>query len=180
MKVVVPIASGYEEMEAVIIVDVLRRAGWQVTVAALEEEPVVASRGVKLSADCRWDDLVLADQDGLILPGGLGGTERLCSHVGVQAALRDFVERDRWVGSICAAALALHTAGVLEGRVFTCYPGVEKSLPTDVQPIDERVVVDGKLITSQGPGTAFDFALAWIEACESLEKAAAIRAELLL
>ena len=180
MKVLVPIASGCEEMEAVIIVDVLRRADWQVTVAALDEEPITASRGVKLSADCRWDEVDFNDQEALILPGGLGGTERLCSHKGVQAVLRQFVESGRWVGSICAAALALHTAGVLRGKAFACYPGVEKELPADVQPVDERVVVDGKLITSQGPGTAFEFALKWIAVCDSEEKASEVRRALLL
>jgi 4-methyl-5(b-hydroxyethyl)-thiazole monophosphate biosynthesis len=180
MKVVVPIAIGCEEMEVVIIVDVLRRADWQVTVAALDEEPIAASRGVKLSADCRWDEVDFDDQEALILPGGLGGTQRLCSHEGVQAVLRQFVEMGRWVGSICAAALALHAAGVLKGKAFTCYPGIEKQLPADVQPVDERVVVDGKLITSQGPGTAFEFALAWIAVCDGEEKAAEVNVALLL
>ena len=180
MRVLIPLASGCEEMEAVILIDVLRRAGWQVTTAALETGVIEASRGVRLVADQLWEKVEMDKQEALILPGGLAGTQQLCAHTGVQAALRQFSQEGRWVGSICAAALALHEAGILRGKRFTCYPGVENELPEDVQPINERVLVDEKLITSQGPGTAFECALAWIEACESLDKASAIRRELLV
>ncbi|MFL2859933.1 MAG: DJ-1 family glyoxalase III [Pontiellaceae bacterium] len=179
MQVLIPLASGCEEMEAVILIDVLRRAGWQVTTAALESSVIEASRGVRIVADQLWDEVEMDQQEALILPGGIAGTQQLCAHAGVQAALRQFSQEGRWVGSICAAALALHEADLLKGKRFTCYPGVEKELPEDVQPINECVVVDEKLITSQGPGTAFECALAWIEACESLDKASAIRRELL-
>ena len=180
MNVLIPLASDCEEMEAVIFIDVLRRAGWQVTTAALESGIIEASRGVRLIADQTWDGVDMDQQEALILPGGLGGTQHLCAHAGVQSALRQFAEEGRWIGSICAAALALHEADLLKGKRFTCYPGVEKELPVDIQPIDERVVVDGKLITSQGPGRAFECALVWIEVCQSAEKAAAIRADLLI
>ncbi len=132
MKALVPIANGSEEMEAVIIIDTLRRAEWDVTVAGLTAGTIEASRGVK------------------------------------------------WVGSICAAALALSEAGILEGKKFTCYPGVEEKLPANIQPVDEAVVVDGHLITSQGPGTAFEFALKVIAECSSPNKSAEVRAGLLL
>ena len=179
MKVLIPLASGCEEMEAVILIDVLRRAGWQVTTAGLESSVIEASRGVRLVADQLWEEVEMDQQEALILPGGLAGTQQLCTHAGVQGALRQFSLEGRWVGSICAAALALHKADLLKGKRFTCYPGVEKELPEDVQPINERVVVDEKLITSQGPGSAFECALAWIEACDNLDKASAIRKELL-
>ena len=179
MQVLIPLASGCEEMEAVILIDVLRRAGWQVTTAALESSVIEASRGVRIVADQLWDEVEMDQQEALILPGGIAGTQQLCAHAGVQAALRQFSQEGRWFCSICVAALALHEADLLKGKRFTCYPGVEKELPEDVQPINECVVVDEKLITSQGPGTAFECALAWIEACESLDKASAIRRELL-
>lgn len=126
MKVLIPLASGCEEMEAVILIDVLRRAGSQVTTAALESGVIDASRGVRLVADQLWDEVEIDQQEALILPGGVAGTQQLCSHAGVQAALRQFSQENRWVGSICAAALALHEAGLLKGKRFTCYPGVEK------------------------------------------------------
>lgn len=104
----------------------------------------------------------------------------LSEHAGVQQALRDFTEQGKWVGAICASALALHAAGILEGKKFTCYPGVEAKLPANVQPVNEIVVVDGRLITSQGPGTAFEFALKVIAECSSPSLAAEVRAGLLL
>jgi 4-methyl-5(b-hydroxyethyl)-thiazole monophosphate biosynthesis len=180
MKALVPIAGGSEEMEAVIIIDTLRRADWEVTVAGLTAGTIEASRGVKLVPDTTWDQINPADFDILLLPGGFGGTEAFMAHAGVQQALRDFNEQGKWIGSICAAALALNEAGVLEGRRFTCYPGVEAKLPGNVQPVQEAVVVDGHLITSQGPGTAFDFALKVIAECGSPNKSSEVRAGLLL
>jgi 4-methyl-5(b-hydroxyethyl)-thiazole monophosphate biosynthesis len=180
MKALVPIANGCEEMEAVIIIDTLRRAEWDVTVAGLTAGTIEASRGVKLVPDAAWEQINPAAFDVLLLPGGFGGTQALCAHKGVQQALRDFDAKGKWVGSICAAALALNEAGILEGKKFTCYPGVEQKLPANIQPVDEIVVVDGHLITSQGPGTAFEFALKVIAECSSPNKSAEVRAGLLL
>jgi DJ-1 family protein len=180
MKALVPIANGTEEMEAVIIIDTLRRAEWEVTVAGLTDGVIEASRGVNLVPDTAWDAIDPDDFDVLLLPGGFGGTEAFMQHPGVQQALKDFNAQKKWVGSICAAALALNDAGILAGRRFTCYPGVEQHLPADVQPVDEIVVVDGHIITSQGPGTAFEFALKVIAECSSPNTSAEVRAGLLL
>ncbi|MCF7864638.1 MAG: DJ-1/PfpI family protein, partial [Kiritimatiellales bacterium] len=160
--------------------DTLRRAKWDVTMAGLTNGTITASRGVKLVPDATWDQIHPDDFDVLILPGGFGGTEALMAHAGVQQALRDFTAEGKWVGAICAAALALHSAGILEGKIFTCYPGVEEKLPSNVQPVNEIVVVDDHLITSQGPGTAFEFALKLIEECSGPDLAATVRAGLLL
>jgi 4-methyl-5(b-hydroxyethyl)-thiazole monophosphate biosynthesis len=180
MKALIPIANGCEEMEAVIIIDTLRRAEWEVTAAGLTTGTIEASRGVKLVPDVTWDQIDPNDFDVLLLPGGFGGTMELCSHSGVQQAIRDFNEKKKWVGAICAAALALNEAGILAGRQFTCYPGVEEKLPSHIQPVNEHVVVDGHLITSQGPGTAFEFALKVIAECSSPNKSAEVRSGLLL
>ena len=180
MKALVPIANGSEEMEAVIIIDTLRRADWDVTAAGLTDGIIEASRGVRLVPDTTWDAIDPDDFDVLLLPGGFGGTEAFMQHAGVQQALRDFNAKGKWIGAICAAALALNEAGILEGKRFTCYPGVEQKLPADVQPVDEIVVVDGRLITSQGPGTAFEFALNVIAECSSPNKSGEVRAGLLL
>ena len=180
MKALVPLANGCEEMEAVIIIDTLRRAEWDVTAAGLTAGTITAANGVKLVPDTTWDKINPDDFDVLLLPGGFGGTMALCEHAGVQQMLRDFNEKGKWIGSICAAALALHAAGILEGKKFTCYPGVEQKLPSNVQPVNEVVVVDGHLITSQGPGTAFEFALKVIAECSSPNAASVVRAGLLL
>ncbi len=180
MKALIPIANGCEEMEAVIIIDTLRRAEWDVTAAGLTAGTIEAANGVKLVPDTTWDEINPDDFDVLLLPGGFGGTVALSEHAGVQQALRDFNEKGKWIGSICAAALALHAAGVLEGKKFTCYPGVEQKLPSNVQPVNEIVVVDGHLITSQGPGTAFEFALKVIAECSSPNAASSVRVGLLL
>ncbi|MDF7806698.1 DJ-1/PfpI family protein [Pontiellaceae bacterium B12219] len=180
MKILVPIAEGTEEMEAVIIVDTLRRAELDVTVASLTPGIIEASRGVKLAGDTTWDEVDPAAYDVLILPGGFGGTEAFIVHEGIQQAIKDFSAAGKWLGCICAAAVALNKAGVLENKKFTCYPGVESLLPEDIQPVNEKVVVDGKLITSQGPGTAFEFALRVIAECGKPDLADEVRAGLLL
>ena len=179
MKALVAIANGSEEMEAVIIIDTLRRAQWDVTVAGLSET-ITASRGVKIVPDTVWNQIDPNEFDILLLPGGFGGTEAFMKHVGVQQALRDFNAKGKWIGAICAAALALNEAGVLDGRRFTCYPGVEQKLPANIQPVNEIVVVDDHLITSQGPGTAFEFALKVIAECGSPNASQTVRSGLLL
>lgn len=180
MKALVPIANGCEEMEAVIIIDTLRRAGWDVTVAGLSAGTIEAANGVKLVPDILWDQINPDEFDVLLTPGGFGGTMALCEHEGVQQALRDFDSKGKWIGSICASPLALHAAGILEGKRFTCYPGVEEKLPGNVQPVNEAVVVDGHLITSKGPGTAFEFVLRVIAECSSPNAADEVRVGLLL
>ena len=180
MNVLIPIANGCEEMEAVILIDTLRRAEWNVTVVGLAAGTIEASHGVKLVPDTTWDQINPDAFDMLLLPGGFGGTEALCAHVGVQQALRDFNAKGKWIGSICAAALALHAAGILADKRFTCYPGVEANLPPNVQPINQVVVIDSHLITSQGPGTAFEFALTLIKECGDPDTAASVRSGLLL
>lgn len=167
IRALIPIADGCEEMEVVIVADTLRRAGWNVVLAGLNgTAPVTASRKVKLIPDARWEELDLLSFDLLVLPGGAGGTKALCEHDGVQETLRIFDIEEKWIGAICAAPLALHRAGILTGRAFTCYPGIEKEMHRPDRS-DDAVVVDRNLITSQGPGTAFAFALKLIELLEN-------------
>jgi 4-methyl-5(b-hydroxyethyl)-thiazole monophosphate biosynthesis len=163
IRALIPLAEGCEEMEAVITADTLRRAGWDVVLAGLHGTgPVTASRNIQLVPDARWEDLDLLSFDILILPGGAGGTRALCMHDGVQEALRVFDIEEKWIGAICAAPLALHHAGILKGRSFTCYPGVEKEMHRPDRS-EQKIVIDRNLVTSQGPGTAFDFALKLVE-----------------
>lgn len=179
IRALIPIADGCEEMEAVIVADTLRRAGWEVVLAGLHgTAPVTASRKVKLIPDARWEDLDLLSFDLLVLPGGAVGTRALCEHDGVQETIRIFDIEEKWIGAICAAPLALHKAGILAGRKFTCYPGVEKEMHRPDRS-NEAVVVDRNLITSQGPGTAFAFALKLIERIENAAVAEKVRSGLI-
>ncbi len=160
--VLIPMAEGVEEMEAVILIDVWRRAGWQVVAAAVTPMPIRASRGVRLLADAEWETACLrTDFDLLALPGGLGGTEALCKTPSVLEAVRRFHSAGKYVAAICAAPLVLQAAGILDGVRATCHPGTADQL-TATRWSPERVVRDGRLFTSQGPGTAFEFALALV------------------
>jgi len=179
IRALMPIADGSEEMEIVIVADTLRRAGWTVVLAGLNgNNPITASRHIKLIPDARWEELDLLSFDLLILPGGAGGTQTLCQHAGVQETLRIFDIEEKWIGAICAGPLALHRAGVLTGRAFTCYPGVEKEMHR-ADRSDEAVVIDRNLITSQGPGTAVAFALKLIELLDSPAAAEKVRSGLI-
>jgi 4-methyl-5(b-hydroxyethyl)-thiazole monophosphate biosynthesis len=180
--ILVPLADGVEEMEAVIVIDVLRRAGWNVISAAIGNVPLIkASRGVRLAADCLWQDLnqALATLDGIVIPGGARGAQALCHHEGVLECLRTVDRKGLMIGAICAGPLVLQAAGILRTRRYTCYPGVEGEI-TGARHETAKTVRDGQLITSQGPGTAFDFALTLIEAADGAAKADALRHQLVL
>lgn len=176
-SVLVPLADGVEEMEAVIIVDVLRRAGWSVTTARVGGEPgklgVRASRGVQVVADTVWTAVNPENVDILMIPGGAEGTDALCAEPAVVEAVASFARAGKIVGAVCAGPLVLQEAGILKGRSATCHPGVRDKL---VQPAwtDAPVVVDDRVVTSQGPGTAFAFALAVVSLVDGPEAAKAV------
>ncbi len=148
-----PVADGVEEMEAVIAVDMLRRAGWRVTMAGLTAGPVTASRGVRLIPDTTLDDKLAAkDFDVLLISGGAKGVAHLRADARVIALVRAFAAADKWIGAVCAGPLVLQSAGILAGRRATCHPGVAPELTAPLRS-DAPVVVDGRIVTSQGPGT---------------------------
>jgi 4-methyl-5(b-hydroxyethyl)-thiazole monophosphate biosynthesis len=179
-QAIVPLAEGVEEMEAVIIIDVLRRGGVDVVSAAIGDTTrVEASRGVVLVADALWDDAPIASADALILPGGGPGMQRLREDERVLAAVCDYVDALKLVGAICAAPLVLQAAGVLEGRKATCYPALQPQL-TSARLQDGIVVEDGLLITSLGPGTAMHFALVMLRRLVGAAEADAIRDQLVM
>ncbi len=171
----VPIADGTEEIEAVSIIDVLRRAGVAVTVASVMDRlQVTASRGVMLVAEKQISDCVNDTYDLVVLPGGIPGAE----HLRDSEALAGILERQRasqgLYGAICAApAVVLHERGLLEGRRATCHPAFRDHLPGYEEPDAgrRRVVVDGPCVTSQGPGTAIEFALSLVSLLLGEEKA---------
>ncbi len=162
-KVLVPLAEGCEELEAVTVIDLLRRAGIEVVTAGLADGPVRASRGVVLMADTTLDEALSDDYDMLVLPGGGPGSDRLDADERIKHLLQQMAEKGKYTAAICAAPKVLKSAGLLEGKGVTCYPGVLNQ--TDVPGLDtnQSVVQDGNVVTSRGPGTAMDFALALIE-----------------
>jgi 4-methyl-5(b-hydroxyethyl)-thiazole monophosphate biosynthesis len=163
-SVLVPLAQGCEELEAVTVVDLLRRAGIDVVTAGLDARPVRASRGVTLIADMTLDAALQQEFDMIVLPGGLPGADHLSADVRVIDLLKKMAADGRYTAAICAAPRVLAHAGLLDGKRATSFPG---ALDIDAVPgLDYQevpVVTDGKVITSRGPGTAMDFALTLIE-----------------
>jgi len=180
-KVIVLLAVGFEEMEAVISIDMLRRAGCTVTIVSITQDfTVMGSRKIPIKADiCLSDAMPLPDA--IILPGGMPGAQNLANSTIVIDLIKNCVANGKIVAAICAApAYALVAAGVLSGKKATCYPGGEQRFPIDTKYLNQPVVVDGNIITSQGPGTAFAFSLTLIEKLFSIEKADEIRTKALV
>jgi len=164
-KVLVPLAQGCEELEAVTIIDLLVRAGCEVVTASLSDEQVItASRGVQLIAQTTLERVCKASFDLVVLPGGLPGADYLQQDARVIKLLQATAEQGGYVAAICAAPKVLVEAGLLNGKQATSFPGVIEQFPAlNMRYINQAVVEDGKIITSKGPGTAMDFALTLIE-----------------
>ena len=163
-RVLVPIASGFEELEAVTIIDLLRRAEVEVVVAGLEAGTVQASRGVVLQPDCTLDEALEADYDMMVLPGGMPGAEHLWNDERVVDLLKKLHASGKFTGAICAAPRVLAVAGILDGKEATGYPGfIDTGDFPELRYTGAPVEQDGTVITSRGPGTAMDFALALVE-----------------
>lgn len=170
-RVLVPLADGCEELEAVTIIDLLRRAGIEVVCAGLRPGIVTASRGMNLVPDMTLDAALKTDYDMVVLPGGMPGASNLKADARIVNLLKKMAEAGKHTAAICAAPIVLAEAGLLKGKRATSYPGFldGMNLP-DVQFIQESVVVDGKVVTSRGPGTAMDFALTLIALLAGEEK----------
>ena len=161
-RAAVLVADGFEEVEGVPVIDFLRRAGVDVTVAGVTGDRITASRGVVVVPDAPVESLTADELDAVVLPGGAQGAKNLAGSQASLGLVRTLFMKGKIVAAICAApAIALAKAGVLAGRQFTCYPGFEKDVK-DGTFREDRVVVDGNLITSRAPGTAAEFAVAII------------------
>lgn len=160
-KVLVPIADGTEEFEAVTIIDILRRAEINVTVASVGPQQITASKGVKIVADSLIADCINETYDLIVLPGGQPGADNLRDSAELTQMLKDQAASDRLYAAICASpACVLKAHGLLDNKKATCYPAMQAELPI---PQTDNVVVDGNCITSQGLGTALEFALKLVE-----------------
>ena len=169
--VLVILAEGFEEIEAVTPIDVLRRAGAEVTVAGLSDGPVRGSRGVLVVPDKSLNAVLSDEFDLVVLPGGMPGATNLRADDRVGAILARTLEADGTVGAICAApAVVLDSLGLLRGRRATCHPALADEMKEGAL-TNERVTVDGRIVTSKGPGTAMEFALALVAALYGEKKA---------
>lgn len=178
-RVLVPLAQGCEELEAVTIIDLLRRAGIEVVTAGLDDQPVKASRGVSLIPDTTLDSAIQQEFDLIALPGGLPGADHLDQDARILKLLKQMASKDKYIAAICAAPKVLATAGILSGKRATSFPGtLEKLNLADTELEIHPVVQDGKVITSRGPGTAMDFALTLIENLAGKEKRQEVEAGL--
>ncbi len=158
-RALIPLADGFEEIEAITVVDVLRRAGFEVVLAGLHDGPVESVRKVTLIPDATIDTASAEQFDMIILPGGQPGTDNLCADVRIIRLLNDFARADKTIGAICAATTVLSEAGLIRGKRVTAYPDYRDRLSGALYE-ECPVATDGKIITSQGPGTAMAFALA--------------------
>ena len=158
-KVCVFLADGFEEIEGLTVVDILRRAGVETeTVSVMGTKQIHGAHEILVEADKLFEEADFDAAEMVVLPGGLPGATNLDAHEGLAAVLRGFSTKGKWVAAICAAPMVLGHLGLLDGRRATCYPGFESHLhgaATAGSPVE----VDGRVVTGKGPGFTFDFAL---------------------
>lgn len=157
-KIIVPISNGFEEIEAISVIDICRRANIEVKIAAVEELLTVGAHNIKIQADCKIEDINSDDFDMIVLPGGLPNAFTLAENNKVQSLLKEFKEKKKKIAAICAAPYALHKADVLN-KNFTCYPSFEEKIRLNGYHNNDSIVIDNDVITSRGPATAMVFAL---------------------
>lgn len=177
MKVIILLANGFEELEAITQIDYLRRAGVEVTTASIRgEKKVIGQSMIALEADEILSEVNYEEYDMVVLPGGVKGMENLRANEQVIHLIKSYDEKKKWIAAICAAPSILGELGLLNNRNCICYPGYENRLQGG-RIVNERVVQDGHIITSKGPGTSLDFAIKIVEALCGAKKASEIAAK---
>ncbi|MBI3611115.1 MAG: DJ-1/PfpI family protein [Nitrospirae bacterium] len=169
-KVLVPLAPGFEEIEAVTVIDILRRAGIEVTVAGTVQGEIAGRNKIKLKPDVLLDSVADQAFDMVVLPGGSAGAEHLKSDARVKRILQETAAKGNYIAAICAAPTVLSAAGLLRGKKVTSHPSV-KAVLSEATYCEDRVVVDGFIVTSRFPGTAMEFAIKLVELMEGRSKA---------
>ncbi len=178
--VIVFLADGCEEIEALSVIDTLRRGNVEVKGASISDSLVVkGAHGIDFMADCFFRDINFDKVEMVVLPGGLGGRNNLMADKNVVTVCKKFNELGKYVTAICASPSVLGENGILNGRRATCYPGFEEQCKGAVM-LGDRVVVDGNIITSKGPGTAFEFAVELLRALKGSEAADSVAEGLIL
>jgi len=175
MKILVVMSNGFEEIEAITVVDVLRRAGIQVDVVGIPSTLITGKNGVRIIADKKFSDINPEDYEGLVIPGGMANVNTLIEYLPLLSLVERFNQQRKIIAAICAAPRILAKLGLLRDKKATIYPGLERNLS---YPRPEKVVVDGNIVTSQGPGTAIEFSLKLVEILSSKQKSEEIRKEI--
>ncbi len=172
-RVLMPLAPGFEEIEAITVIDILRRAGVEVVVAGLQAGVIEASRKTKHLPDCTLDEVCAEDFDMIVLPGGQPGATNLRNDPRIKKIIENLRAKNRYTAAICAAPMVLSAYGVLKDRTATSHPSVRGELAA-AKISDDRVVVDGPVVTSQSAGSAMEFAFKLVELLCGTEKAAEV------
>jgi 4-methyl-5(b-hydroxyethyl)-thiazole monophosphate biosynthesis len=175
MNILIPLTDGFEEIEAITPLDVLRRAGFTVVTAGIPGTMITGANGTKIMTDRKLEDINPEDFDALVLVGG-PGYKTLANSNKVMSVIRNFNDQNKTIAAICMAPSILAKAGIINERRATIYPGNERQVP---RPRGERVVVDGNIITSQAPGTAMEFSLKMVEKLGSRKAMEKIKRELI-
>ena len=175
MKALIILANGFEEIEAMTVADILKRANITTTLASISSSVVEGAHGIKVVADKGLADVRTDDYDILILPGGSPGYKNLANSSSVINLIKSFDQRKRLIAAICAAPVVLAKAGVIDDKIVTVYPGMENQVP---KPRDAKVVVNGNIITSKAPGTSIEFGLKIVEVLSGKKISEKIREEL--
>jgi 4-methyl-5(b-hydroxyethyl)-thiazole monophosphate biosynthesis len=177
MKILMPLAEGFEEIEAITVIDILRRANIEVVIAGLKDGLVEGAHKIKMLPDSSMDKINQSEFDGIVLPGGFPGFENLGNDDRVLNIVRQMDKAGKYIAAICGAPSVLIKAGILMNRKATVSPAGRAQVEACAKYVEDRVVVDGKLITSQSPGTAMEFALKLVEVLAGVEKMKQIKAQ---
>jgi 4-methyl-5(b-hydroxyethyl)-thiazole monophosphate biosynthesis len=181
MKVLLHLADGFEEIEAISVVDILRRADINVQmVSIMGKKEVMGAHNIAVIADVLFESVDYSNVDMIILPGGLQGTQKMEKHVGLKEQLLTAVEKEVWVAAICAAPTILGKLGLLKGKSATCYPGHEQHLQGADISTQDSTIIDGNIITSRGPGTSLHFALTIVEVLKGTQLANTVRQQMII
>jgi 4-methyl-5(b-hydroxyethyl)-thiazole monophosphate biosynthesis len=177
-RVILPLANGFEEIEAIALVDTMRRGGIEVVIAGVDGITLKGAHGITVASDVDIKSIKSADFDMIVLPGGGTGTRTLTSNENVQSLIKEFDCAGKLVGAICAAPIALDKAGVLKDE-YTSYPGTSEIIKSS-KFIEKNIVESGNILTSRGPGTAICFGIYIIEKLVGKETAKAVKEEMLV
>jgi protein deglycase len=179
-KIAVHLADGFEEIEAISIIDVLRRADLDVIVVSVTgKTEITGAHQIKVMADILFEKVDFDEIYMIVLPGGMPGAANLDAHSGLKSQIRKFVAENKQLAAICAAPLVFGNLGILEGKQAVCYPGFEKYLK-GAEVLEIPVVESGNIITGRGPGVAIQFALRIVEKAISVEKAEVLAKQMLV
>ena len=177
-KVAVVFADGFEEIEGVSIVDVLRRGGVDAVMIGLDKNSIIGSHGIRINTDATLYDLKVDEYDMLVLPGGQPGVSNIESNLKMREIIKQFDKKGKFIAAVCAAPIALDAVEIVKGE-FTCYPGCENAVRGGKYVSDRNIVLSGNIITSRGPATAMEFALELVKILQGEEKFSEVKNGLL-